>query len=302
MGEIADTSAIEPLISLLEYSSENNLEMANLNIRTALLSIGNPAIKQLKQHLTTSSKRFQFELLVTLAYLEDSTTIGQLLPYLNSSTNHYAQETAIEALIASNDISVIMPIINLHEQKRNTFTTKALGVLYKKSDSLGVGLDIQTKILNSIAQNLSDEDVSLARETIRILEEFGDDNSVEILLDFLENTGNIYFKKDVVKALYSIIKKSDLPGVDQDLQSRMVNILSENLTDQDFYLTQDVIYILKELRDYQSVKALIDFLGKPDIDNSLKRYTVQALYAITGENYGYNLKKWNKWWIRFNKE
>lgn len=286
LGEIGDTSAIEPLISLLEYSCENNLEKATLNIRTALINIGNPVINKLKQTLTTSSNNFKFEILVTLANLKDRTIIDQLLPYLNS-TSYYEQNNVIEAL----------------------------GIFYLESDSPGLDLDIQTKIIKSLEQNLKDEDFPIVRETIHILEESGDKKSTEILLDFIENSGNIFLKRDAVKALYSIIKKSDIPGSDQNMHSRMVKIISESLTDQDISLTQNALYILKELKDYKAVEALIEFLGTLDKNQEpsytiqgklstkdLKRYTVETLYTITGKNYGYNLAKWNKWWIRSNKE
>jgi HEAT repeat protein len=300
LGEIGDTSAIVPLVLLLEYSDANNLNKTILNIRTALINIGNPAIEHLKQNLTTSSAGFQFELLVILANLEDRTIRDQLLPYLKN-TNRYKQETAIEALVASNDTSVITSIINLHQQIRNLATTLALVTLYKKSDSLSISQSIQTKIIKSIAQNLSDEDVFLTNKTIPILEEVGNEEAAKALLKFIENSGNIYLKKDAVDALYSIIKNSNLPISDQDLQTRIVKTISQNLTDENFYLTQNAIYILKELKDYKAAKALVDFLGKSGNAN-LKRYTVEALYAITGENYGYNLKKWNKWLIRYNEE
>lgn len=309
LGEIADTSAFTPLFSLLEYSCENTQKKAIPLLRAALINMGDPVLKKLKEKYKHSSDSLRFELLVTLVCMEDESSISQLLPYLNS-TDSYEKETAIETLVASNDTTVIRPLIHLHEQAGNSTTVRALGTLYQKSDSLGLDPGIQRKIMNSLTGTLDDQNRWASEETIHVLEELSDAAAAEPLLDFLAESTNKHLNGEAVKALHTIMKQTGIPGSDQVLRSRMAKILSESLSDEDRSLTTDALSILRELRDDHAVKALIDFLEilnnnqEPVYTNqgsrvrALKHDTLKTLYVLTGKKYGDNLDKWNKWWQR----
>jgi HEAT repeat protein len=128
---------------------------------------------------------------------------------------------------------------------------------------------------------LYDNNIKVRKIAIRALAKTGDRRAVEPLIALLKDK-NAEIRRTVIMPLSMLGGKS------------AVDAINKALHDTNYIVRMESIYVLRDIGDETSVEPLIILLD--NVDDKLRRASAVTLNIITGEDFGSNKEKWQKWW------
>ncbi len=75
---------------------------------------------------------------------------------------------------------------------------------------------------------------------------------------------------------------------------RAVEPLIAALKDENWEVRENVVWALGDIKDTRAIEPLINTLS--DKNSEVRKDAARSLREITGQNFGGNLTKWQKWW------
>jgi len=129
--------------------------------------------------------------------------------------------------------------------------------------------------------DLKSKSLGIREAAVYALGELKDPRAVEPLIEALKD-------KD------SGVRRSVAEALGKLKDPRAVEPLIGALKDEDWYGRESVAEALGELGDPRAVEPLIKALKDKDL--TVRHYAAEALRKITGQHFGENAEKWQKWW------
>jgi len=212
---------------------------------------------------------------------------------------------SIDALGELNDPRAVMPLVACLNDKSFFVRLSAVHVLGKMKDGRAV---------DPLLERLKDENENVRKAAVEALEMIGDVRAVEGLQELIRDEDKdvraqvfktlLKFKdKRSVKSIIYALENSE----DQKTRMRAVKVLGELrdplavdaliqvLVDEHFQFQMEAADALGKIGDEKAVGPLIAILKSTWIV-PLKVNASEALRKITGEDYGFSVEDWEKWW------
>jgi len=112
-------------------------------------------------------------------------------------------------------------------------------------------------------------------------------NAVPFLIELLDSRSAPYWTHAYACQALAVIR---------DTNTNTISMLRQCLKDPDFYALPDAFRALIALGDKHAVPLAIDRISS-ELKETNSGFLVLELEKVTGQNYGYDRHRWNRWWL-----
>ncbi len=301
LGKIGDPRAIEHLAAAL---NDTHIFVRRNAVR-ALGKIDDPRaidllIDALKNHGNEDTRMC---VVSVLGNIGNPRAVEPLIATLKNSRNRRIKERAVEALGKLGDPRVVKPLIDATWRGVYLVNKKAQEVLKEVKEKVGIEPFITL---------LKDGNPKVSEYTAKALEKLGwhpENNNQKVIFLIATGKWNVIKKmgQTAVEPLIALINHENssiqyliIEALRELGDPRAVEPLIAVLKDKDIHVRRGAAGALGEIRDPRAVDPLIVALSNryPHVGEKASK----ALWKITGQDFGSNKKKWQKWWKKNKKK
>ena len=301
VGDIKTTPGIEALISIWEIGKDehfkkiiaiynkNESRWIDTNIIKSMRGINSIEATQfldniIDDELNKDQKQYWLieAAILTLKYKNDELANKALIEYTNYSSDEFVQKNAFYSLVSSYKIRE-KSIIN-DAMKRGLLDSS---ISIRKTVCFYLPFLKSRELLPLTRQMLDKEqDEYILSSLVQTVGKMKDDDSVETLIKMLDSDSQ-RIRKDVAYALGSIKNKQSL--------NPLINRLKIEKNDS---VQCSISFALGELGDTKAIDPIIEATKSSNKEKGYMKYEgPKALKNITGQDFEYDLEKYEQWWI-----
>jgi HEAT repeat protein len=214
-----------------------------------------------------------------LGEIGDKIAIKPLISKLNDKDSAVRGYAAL-ALGEIKDPAAIEPLFDVLTDKDSWPRQSAVKAL-KRIDPKWAQSNASKKAVPGLIAGLDDENINVQKGAVKVLGDIKNASAVEPLIEKLSDNDKV-LRNSAARALGKIGDSRAVEPLIYALKNNDVNEYDPSAT----------ILALGKIMDVRAVKPLIEALN----DDSARAYAVRALQKITGEEFGDDLIKWQKWW------
>lgn len=215
------------------------------------------------------------EIVKALTKTGKNTTVEPLIVALNNGDTEVLWR-AVKVLGDIGDTSVIEPFTIALKDKDRRVRYRAIEALEKIGDS---------RVIEPLISVLKDEDMDIRERVGKALVKIGNP-TIEPLIGALEHEDNNYARLKAVEILGEI-------GDERAVNLFAVNLLVAVLKDKDTNVQMKAAEAMVKIGKPAIEPLIIEFKD----ENEFGRWQIAAILSvITGEDFGADFEKWQKWW------
>lgn len=212
-----------------------------------------------------------------LGSIKDTRSVGPLLEVVLKHKDEYVRESAARALGRIKDPRAVEPLISFLQDKNKSVRNAAVIALGEAKD---------LRAVEPLIAALKDKDSDVRNTVVEALMEIKDPRVVEPLISALKDK-DVSVRSNAERALVKIGKPT-------------VDLLIAVLMDTNADIRRRATYVLADIKDPRAIGPLIVVLQ--DNDKDVQLAATYALQQITGQDFGEDPAKWQKWWEENKKE